>query len=370
MGKPNFGGLESMVHLITKLLDGQTLTAAAIAKMLGIKRAAATQRLGMLAAIPEIVEVGRRPRAIKLAMVTPRQPVDGNTVAAVCLVSSLASALRETSMSEPVSRLREEILTRSRCDYSTEDLGRKFWFVVRGGEKALPEGTVRLADIVEALLASKELTFDYVHFDGRRESGLRAQPLTLALHEHQFYVICRLRGAEPHPYRFARMRNVRLGRKLDYPHSGEYDPRQLFQNVFGIFVGQAAAPIENVKLRFARHWSSYVESHRWHDSQVDRRQADGTTEVAMRVRVCFELERWIVGFGPDVEVLGPASLRARIAQRLSSGAALYSGPPPHGPATAKVARPVLMGPKRRAPAHATSERARATRRTKSGAARR
>jgi predicted DNA-binding transcriptional regulator YafY len=178
-----------------------------------------------------------------------------------------------------------------------------------------------------ALLAEQEIAFDYVHFDGTREKAIRVQPLTLALHEHQFYVISRRGEAPPHPFRFARMTNVRLGKKAAYPKEGTYHPKRLFHSVFGIFVGQPNQPVQRVRLRFAPKWRDYVESHRWHHTQTEHQvDAHGSTEVLIEVRVCHELRAWILGLGPDVEVLEPASLRKEIRLALESAVAVYRTP--------------------------------------------
>src|SRR2546430_10376393 len=44
----------------------------------------------------------------------------------------------------------------------------------------------------------------YRSFDGARRS-VRIEPLSLALYDHQLYVIARPRGREAHPYRFSRI---------------------------------------------------------------------------------------------------------------------------------------------------------------------
>lgn len=335
-----------MVAVVGRLLDGETLTATTVAELLGVERAAGVRWLKQLARLPGAKGARTTEPTLALERVVPREPVSDTALAGICLVSSLATALQEAGMAEPVARLREELVRRSKHQFETGDLDRKFWFVTRGGEKALPKAKIRLGETIHAILDAKELTFDYGHFDGRREQAVRVQPLTLAVHEHQFYVIARrvdVSGAReasaPHPFRFARMTNVRAGKSYDYPPVGRHDPRQLFQGVFGIFVGQPDVPVEKVRLRFAAKWASYVDSHRWHDTQVERPLPGGGVEVDLQVRDCPELRQWILGFGPDLEVLGPARLREEVAASLAAGATLYARALAAGPTTAKAKVP-------------------------------
>ena len=55
-------------------------------------------------------------------------------------------------------------------------------------------------------------------------------------------------------------------------------------------------------------------------NQVASPQASGELELKMRVGLSPELETWLLGFGPSVQVLEPDTLASRI-RRLHSEAA-------------------------------------------------
>jgi proteasome accessory factor B len=152
------------------------------------------------------------------------------------------------------------------------------------------------------------------------------------VHDHQLYVVGRDDRGELHPYRFSRIRSVDvLDETFDYPGRTEYDPEQVFRDSFGIFLD---LPVHDVMLRLHKQWTTYAQSHRWHDSQKVEVAPDHVI-VRMRVRVCPELEAWILGFGEEAEVLAPAVLRAKIAKRVTALAALY------GDARRTATRPTL-----------------------------
>lgn len=324
MGRTDFKNDEAMAKLVGLLLKGEVLTAKSIAKHLGIKRAAAQRKLRALQSIDGAVAEKRgREQAVKFATLLRRTPVGGLDVAAACLMSSLGSALRDTGLREPLRKLVDGLVQRSRAHHTAAELDRKFWFVVRGGEAALPRKNSELLELVEALLASRSIRFAYQHFDGRREA-VTTRPLTLALHDHQFYLIG-WSASEPqfYAYRFSRMSDVTAHARFDYPTQGIYDPAVLFRATFGIFVANDH-PVEKVRLRLKPGWRHYVEAHRWHDSQEHTPRADGSVDLALSVRVCPELKRWLLWFGSDADVLEPAHLRAWVARELTTASLTYS----------------------------------------------
>jgi len=322
MGKKNFGGLQAEITLFARLLRGDRLTFAIICRELGIQRAAGLRHLKRLGSLPGALrETVGRDQTVRLANLVPREPTAAADVAAACLMSSLASTLKDTSLKSPLERIRARIVASSKRARHATDLDRKFWFVVRGGEAALPRRENELAEIIDAILESRAIEFDYTHFDGGQER-LCVKPLTFALHEHQFYVISVRADGRFYPYRFSRLSKIRLRAKFRYPERTDYDLDVLFQNVFGIFLAEAK-PIEDVQVRLSPDWRHYVESHRWHATQTHTIGPDHSAVLRLRVRPCPELKRWILWFGPDAEVIGPADLRSETAERLMRAAMNY-----------------------------------------------
>jgi predicted DNA-binding transcriptional regulator YafY len=156
------------------------------------------------------------------------------------------------------------------------------------------------------------LQIRYRRFDGSRRS-VRIEPLSLAVYDHQLYLIGRPRGGAPHPYRFARIDDAdQTGATFHYPDKDSYDPERVFADSFGIAVDEIY-PVTNIEISLAPRWWSFVQSHRWHRSQEAFRRG-GRIHVRVRVRLDPEVVAWILGFGPDVRVIEPDSLRRRIAR--------------------------------------------------------
>ncbi|CEF49440.1 unnamed protein product [uncultured bacterium] len=111
-------------------------------------------------------------------------------------------------------------------------------------------------------------------------------------------------------YAIGRMRKVNLtGRKFERLEG--FDPATYLANSFGIFGGEAP---EKIRLRFTKTAATWIEERLWHASQKLTRKKSGELDVEFHVCIAPDLERWILGWGSEVEVLGPAKLRRKIAE--------------------------------------------------------
>jgi proteasome accessory factor B len=78
-----------------------------------------------------------------------------------------------------------------------------------------------------------------------------------------------------------------------------------------------------IVIRFDPTVTQRVHETRWHPSQVEELEDDGSLLWRARVSGVLEIRSWILGWGPDAEVLEPADLRAWVAQQHAAAAAHY-----------------------------------------------
>ena len=81
-------------------------------------------------------------------------------------------------------------------------------------------------------------------------------------------------------------------------------------------------PVE-VRLRFAPAVAARVAETRWHPSQRMEAAADGSLLWRATVAGILEVRSWILGWGADVEVVGPPELRAWVADQVARAASAY-----------------------------------------------
>ena len=90
---------------------------------------------------------------------------------------------------------------------------------------------------------------------------------------------------------------------------------------FGVHSGDGQF---DVLLRFNARVADYVREKKWHESQQLRELKNGGVELSMKLSSLIEIERWVLSWGGDVEVLKPRELIATVreaAKKILQGSA-------------------------------------------------
>ena len=165
------------------------------------------------------------------------------------------------------------------------------------------------------MLRREELEFDYrkpASPAGQRADRRRVQPLHLGCFDNQWYLIGQdlVRGAT-RTFVLGRMSAARnLQRPFTPPSS--FNLERLLAGSFGVFSG---LPTAGVRLRFRPAVAAFVREREWHPSQQVADCAGGGVELRLEIGLSPEVQRWVLGWGDDVEVLAPAALRQAVLAR-------------------------------------------------------
>lgn len=318
------------LKIVEALLQGQELTVRDVAELLHVETSTARRQLKPF--VTGLKAVGLRERGTPRGKAYSLPPCDGEeappslaTAIAACLGASMAPLFANTQFGAAMQDAVTRIVQRAKQAADFKDIDRKFFFHERGGEAALPGNAQTLSTIVQAVLERHVLRLHYTDFEGKVFPKLNVQPLSIMVYQHQLYLIGATTKRPVHAYRFARIRHVDvLDRRFSYPPVSAYDPRQVFQNSFGIFL-DPTLPVVDVHVRLSSRWKNYVKGHRWHRTQSAQQDRDGVV-VRLHVAMCEELEQWILGFGEHAEVIAPPELREKIGRRLAEAAARYVEP--------------------------------------------
>jgi CRISPR-associated endonuclease/helicase Cas3 len=128
------------------------------------------------------------------------------------------------------------------------------------------------------------------------------------------YVIGRLADqGEMRTFKIERILNAEL---LPEPYSvpEDFDADEYLQYAWGIWKG-SGEPVE-VVLRFSPRVAKRVKETRWHRTQQLETQPDGSVIWQAKIAEPREMVPWVMGWGNDVEVIEPETLKDLIEDRL------------------------------------------------------
>jgi predicted DNA-binding transcriptional regulator YafY len=177
----------------------------------------------------------------------------------------------------------------------------------------------RFGTVTGALLERRRLRLLYHGRERDRESEREVHPQCLLRYRDNWYLVayCETAGGA----RIFSLDGIRQVTVLAEP-AADLDAKVLDRFLgasFGIFSGTASAW---AVLRFSPEAARWVADEHWHPDQIGVWSATGY-ELQVPYSDPRELLRDILKYGPEVEVLAPAALRAMVAGRLRAAATAY-----------------------------------------------
>jgi predicted DNA-binding transcriptional regulator YafY len=96
-------------------------------------------------------------------------------------------------------------------------------------------------------------------------------------------------------------------------------PSDVFPDSLGAFSGTP----ETVVIEFSAAEAPYVREREWHASQIIEDLPDGRIRLTLNVVIDWELQAWVMGFGPAARVILPGAFARRIVESLEETRATY-----------------------------------------------
>jgi predicted DNA-binding transcriptional regulator YafY len=177
--------------------------------------------------------------------------------------------------------------------------------------------------LLNAVARQRTVRIRYYTLERDTEGDREVDPYGLVFHEGAFYLVgqCHLR-AQVRTFLLDRVRAVTdTGKVFVVP--GNFSVREHFRQAWGLIRGAA---LEMVRVRFASRVARIIREGRWHESQKIEDGPGGSVILTVKVAGTDEIRRWLLGFGADVSVIEPESLRRSIAREGAAVVALYGKP--------------------------------------------
>jgi predicted DNA-binding transcriptional regulator YafY len=174
--------------------------------------------------------------------------------------------------------------------------------------------------LTDAMLENRTCYVSYHSFNDDTKKNFKIDPLHFFEHQGGLYIFVNATSfGDIRVLAVERINKVEAtGESFVYPK--DFDPDEKLNNAFGLIYDD---PIE-VKICFSAGQARYIRERIWAVDQEIIEQEDGSIILKMTTSGWYEIKRWVLGYGPEAEVLQPVELRAEISRTLKEARDVYN----------------------------------------------
>ncbi|MBI1308090.1 MAG: WYL domain-containing protein [Bacteroidetes bacterium] len=184
------------------------------------------------------------------------------------------------------------------------------------------KGLEFLDELYHAIINKHTVSLTYQSFQARDKSKFDFHPYLLKEFRNRWFVIGK-KTAKGKILNLALDRIHAVDRSHeDYAEPDNFNPDLYFRDVIGVTVSENLRPV-NVVLRITNKHAPYILTKPLHSSQKLIERTDSGTIISLRVQHNFELEKEILSYGEQIEVILPLKLRHMIGSRLAEAQKPY-----------------------------------------------
>lgn len=186
------------------------------------------------------------------------------------------------------------------------------------------KGIEHLNGLYRAVLNQQTLQIEYQSFKAKKPQRIYFFPYLLKEYNNRWFLIGRKSNHQPIlNLALDRIHSFKTEPSIPYKSDPCFDPDEYYQNIIGVTMNEGVLPrILTFKVSPAN--APYIVTKPFHPSQrIISENEDGLT-FTIKVVPNWELERMILGFGAELEVISPPSLRNRVAILIKKAATNYA----------------------------------------------
>lgn len=186
------------------------------------------------------------------------------------------------------------------------------------------EGLEHISVLYQYITKKKAITINYKSFKADKARPFIVAPYLLKEFRNRWFVVCYdYKGNDICNYALDRIVSIEECKTHTFKENTFFDPEHYFDDIIGVTKDLKSKP-QMVRLRVDSDQAPYIITKPLHSSQeIVKEEADGSIEITLNVVLNLELEREILGFGQNIEVVKPRLLRHRIKKRLQIAAMIY-----------------------------------------------
>jgi predicted DNA-binding transcriptional regulator YafY len=172
--------------------------------------------------------------------------------------------------------------------------------------------------LMSAILGRRRVRMRYHSFSSQQVKDYIVEPYRLAYAQGGLYLQAFVPAySEMRTFAAQRIEQATAIEETFSPVQGS--PTDVFPDSLGAFSGTP----ETVAIEFSAAEAPYVREREWHASQVIEDLPGGRIRLTLKVVIDWELQAWVMGFGPAAKVITPKAFAQRIVESLEEARATY-----------------------------------------------
>jgi predicted DNA-binding transcriptional regulator YafY len=307
--------ISRVVQILTTLQAGKSYAVGDLSKMFGTSRRTVFRDLKELRAIgvPYHYDPKTGGYAIEPGFFLP--PVDLNLQEALSLLLLVHKASKQLQLPFKNSALLAALKIENHLPFKIRkycDTALRHIFVRPRAQAPMNSLDVTFAQLQKAITKKHKVNIRYNSLSEGEVVELDLNPYHLLYNDRAWYV---LGYSSLHKsvriFKLNRIRKLKITEQC-FLGGESFDLSDYFGKAWSMV---PEGRIYNVKLRFLPKVAKSVTEVQWHSTQEVTRNSDGSAIVEFRVDGLGEITWWILGYGDQVQVLAPKTLRKRVLER-------------------------------------------------------
>jgi len=166
--------------------------------------------------------------------------------------------------------------------------------------------------VYNAIQQKQVLTVTYKSFKARQAGEIIIHPQLLKEFNNRWFILASNKGKHI-TLALDRIENIIVEEQYEYKDL-EIDGDVYYKDVIGVTTSNSRA--ENIVFAIDKRLAPYVITKPFHKSQQTIETTNDIVIFNIKVQINFELERMLLGYGENIEIIKPEKLRKRILGKL------------------------------------------------------
>lgn len=211
-------------------------------------------------------------------------------------------------LSETVTKLENKILRKQNAQATYIDFEKN----------ALLKGLEYLDPLLDAVKNKTVLSIDYQSFKAKMAESITVYPYLLKEYRNRWFVLCRNKKRKViSVLALDRIQKIEPLTTEKFVEAEDFEVSTFFDDAIGVSKSLNQKP-QKIVLKADRYAAPYILTKPLHSSQTILKEAENELIFSLEVVFNFELEREILGFGENITVLSPRTMRNRISSRIAT----------------------------------------------------